>query len=212
MALYWFSDWVDARDGGSLALWLRDLLNPYWYQYLERERTLYLQINTIQQKAADSLASFMAHALATADSAGAERVVLDLRQNGGGNGSFNKQILLPLIKSRYDVPGRLYGLTGRRTFSAAQRLVTELQKYSSAVFVGEPSASKGNHYGDSYHIVLPNSRVTVRVATLWHQYLDSRDRRNMIEPAIPASIALADYAAGRDQVLDAAVRANSKRP
>jgi C-terminal processing protease CtpA/Prc len=104
------------------------------------------------------------------------------------------------------VPGRLFVITGRRTFSAAQMLVTELRKYSSAVFVGEPTASKGNHYGDSFRIVMPNSRVTVRVSTLWHQYVDSRDTRAMIEPAIAAPLAFADYAAGRDPAL-AAVRA-----
>lgn len=30
------------------------------------------------------------------------------RYSGGGNGGLNKLILLPLIKSRYDVRGRLY--------------------------------------------------------------------------------------------------------
>jgi hypothetical protein len=198
--------WVDARDRAPAALWLSDPINPYWFRYLAGDRTLYCQINTIQQKASDSLGTFMARAIATADSAGAERFVLDLRLNGGGNGGYNKLILLPLIKSRYDVPNRLFVLTGRRTFSAAQMLVTELRKYSTAVFVGEPTASKGNHYGDSFRIVLPNSRVTVRVSTLWHQFVDSRDTRAMIEPAIAAPLTFADYAAGRDAALAAAVR------
>jgi hypothetical protein len=85
-------------------------------------------------------------------------------------------------------------------------LVTELMKYSNATFVGEPTASKGNHYGDSYRIVLPNSKVTLRVSTLWHQYLDSRDKREMIAPQIPAQLTFADYAAGKDPVLSAALR------
>ena len=89
-------------------------------------------------------------------------------------------------------------------------LVTEIMKYTNATFVGEPSASKGNHFGDSYRIVLPNSKVTVRVSTLWHQYLDSRDKREMIEPQIPIQLTYADYAAGRDPVLQAAI--NAGRP
>ncbi|HZE08716.1 MAG TPA: hypothetical protein VE110_08165, partial [Gemmatimonadaceae bacterium] len=103
----------------------------------------------------------------------------------------------------YDTPGHLYVLTGRRTFSAAQMLVTELMKYTTSIFVGEPTASHGNHFGDSYRIVMPNSKVTVRVSTLWHQYLDSRDKRMMIEPDIAAPLTFADYAAGRDPVLRA---------
>jgi C-terminal processing protease CtpA/Prc len=203
--------WVDARDRAPAALWLSDPIDPYWFRSLAEDRTLYCQINTIQQKANDSLGVFMARAIATADSAGVERFVLDLRLNGGGNGGYNKLIMLPLIKSRYDVPGKLYVLTGRRTFSAAQMLVTELRKYTNAVFVGEPTSSKGNHYGDSFRIVMPNSRITVRVSTLWHQYVDSRDTRAMIEPAIAAPLTYADYAAGRDPALAAAVRAPAVR-
>jgi hypothetical protein len=193
--------WVDARDRAPDALWLSDQTNIYWYKYLPEGRALYCQINTIQQKPTDSLAGFMARAIATADSAGADRFVLDLRLNGGGNGDFNKRIFLPLIKSKYDTPGHLYVITGRRTFSAAQMLVTEMQKYTTAIFVGEPTASHGNHYGDSYRIVMPNSHVTVRVATLWHQYLDPPDNRPMIEPAIKAPMTFADYVAGRDPAL-----------
>jgi C-terminal processing protease CtpA/Prc len=195
--------WIDAREHSAPALWLRDITNQYRFEYLAGQRVLYCQISTIQQKTSDSLRAFMARAIATADSASAERFVLDLRLNGGGNGGYNRDILLPLIKSRYDVPGRLYVITGRRTFSAAQMLVTELMKYSTAVFVGEPTSSHGNHFGDSYRIVMPNSRVTLRVSTLWHQYLDSRDKRLMIEPAIAAPLSFADYLAGRDPALEA---------
>jgi hypothetical protein len=193
--------WLDAQDRAPVPLWLGDPTNIYWYKYLPDGRALYCQINTIQQKPADSLQVFMARAIAAADSAGADKFVLDLRLNGGGNGDFNKRIFLPLIKSKYDVPGRLYVLTGRRTWSAAQMLVTELQKYTTAIFVGEPTASHGNAFGDSYRIVMPNSRVTVRVSTLWHQYLDSRDKRLMIEPEIKAPLTFADYVAGRDPAL-----------
>ena len=195
--------WIDARSSAMSALWLSELTNLYWFKYLPAERTLYCQVNTIQQKEGDSLRVFMARAIAAADAAGANRFVLDLRLNGGGNGYFNRDILLPLIKSRYDTAGHLYVITGRRTFSAAQMLVTELMKYTTAVFVGEPTSSHGNHFGDSYRIVMPNSRVTVRVSTLWHQYLDSRDKRVMIQPGIAAPLSFADYVAGRDPALEA---------
>jgi hypothetical protein len=197
---------VDARESAPATLWLSDPLNYYWYRYLPDAKTLYLQINTIQHKPADSLSSFMRRAIAAADSGGAQRLVLDLRLNGGGNGSLNKHIMLPIIKSRYDSAGRFSVLTGRRTWSAAQMLVTELEKYTTATFVGEPTASKANHFGDSYRIVLPNSRITFRVSTRWHQYRDQLDKRSMIPPAIPAALTFADYAAGRDPVLEAALR------
>jgi len=194
--------WVDARDAAPTPLWLANARDNYWYRWLPESRTLYCQLNTIQQAKGDSLAPFLARALHTADSAGALRFVLDLRLNGGGNGQWNRDILRALLKSRYDAPGKLYVITGRRTFSAAQMLISELENWSDAIFVGEPSSSRGTHYGDSYRFVLPNSHVTFRVSSLYWQLSDPRDDRPWIPVAIPAPLNYEDYVAGRDPALD----------
>ena len=193
--------WVDARDRAPTPLWLSNAGDMYWYRYLPESRTLYVQLNAILQKGDDSLAVFFARAIHSADSAGAARFVLDLRLNGGGNAEWNRDILRSLIKSRYDAPGRLYVITGRRTFSAAQFLVSELEKYSDAIFVGEPTSSRGTIYGDSYRFVLPNSHVTFRVSSLYWQLSDPRDTRPWIPVALPAPLTYEDYIAGRDAAL-----------
>lgn len=196
--------WVDARDKAPTPLWLSEPTNLYWARYLPATGTFYWQLNAIQQKATDSLKPFMDRMLHTADSLGAERLVLDLRLNGGGNGHWHQDILRGIIKSRYDAPGRFVVITGRRTFSAAQMLISRLEEYTEAIFVGEPSASRGNHYGDSFRITLPNSHVTVRVSSLYWQYWDSRDKRPWIPVTPAAPLRFADYATGRDPALEAA--------
>ena len=196
--------WVDARDRARDPLWLSDPTNTYWYRYRSATRSLYCQLNAIQQKAGDSLGVFFARAISAADSSGAERFILDLRLNGGGDGSWNREIVRALLKSRYDVPGRLMVITGRRTWSAAQMLINELENMADVVFVGEPSASRGNVYGDSKKIVLPNSHLTVRVSSLYWQQSDPRDTREWIDVGVPATLRYADYAAGRDPALEAA--------
>lgn len=196
--------WVDARHGRT-PLWLSDPNDTYWYRYLPDSRTLYCQLNAILQNPDDSVAGFLARAIATADSGSADRFVLDLRLNGGGNGQWNRDILRALLKSRYDAPGRLLVITGRRTWSAAGMLIDDLENFSDAVFVGEPSAARGIGYGDSQRLVLPNSHVTLRVSTLYWQFWDPRDTRPWIEPAVPAEMTLGDYVAGRDPALAAAI-------
>ena len=118
----------------------------------------------------------------------------------------NRDIVRSLIKSRYDAPGRLVVITGRRTWSAAQMLINELENIADVVFVGEPSASKGNVFGDSKKIVLPNSRLTVRVSSLYWQQSDPRDTREFIPVTVSAPLTFADYASGRDPALEAAER------
>lgn len=160
--------WADARDAAPEPLWLTDPGDKYWYRVLPERRALYCQINAIQQKPEDSLRMFLARAVHAADSSRAERFILDLRLNGGGDGSWNRDILRALLKSDYDQPGRLYVITGRRTWSAAQMLISELENWSDAIFVGEPSASRGNVYGDSRKIVLPNrTRATRGHTSRW---------------------------------------------
>jgi hypothetical protein len=106
------------------------------------------------------------------------------------------------VQSRFDERGRLFVITGRRTFSAAQMLIGDLEKWTFPIFVGEPSASRSNHYGDATQLVLPNQQITVRVSTLWWQW-DPRDTRPWIPVDIPAPLTVDAYRAGRDPALEA---------
>jgi tetratricopeptide (TPR) repeat protein len=141
-----------------------------------------------------------------------ERLVLDLRLNRGGNGELNRPILLSLIRARtLDRPGRLFVLIGRGTWSAAQSLVNELERYTEATFVGEPTGGKVNSYGDSVKITLPHSGITVRVSSLWWQG-DERDKRPWIAPQVAADLTSADYRANVDPALEAALRYGPEEP
>ncbi len=197
--------WVDLRERSAAPRWLSATRESRWFTVVPEGRLLYCQLNEVMERG-ESMQDFFARALAAADSARAGRFVLDLRLNGGGNGDFNRAIVRALVRSRFDERGRLYVVTGRRTFSAAQMLACDLEAWSHPVFVGEPSASRGNHYGDSRRLVLPHHRVTVRVSTLWWQHWDPRDSRPWIAPEVAAPLTLADYAAGRDPALEAIAR------
>jgi hypothetical protein len=197
--------WVDLRQGSPTPLWLSRTSETYWFTYVPRGRLLYCQLNEIQERG-EPLERFFARALAAADAAGAERFVLDLRLNGGGNGFYNRAIVRALVRSRFDERGRLFVITSRRTFSAAQMLISDLEQWTNPIFVGEPSGSRGNHYGDSRRLVLPHSGVTVRVSSLWWQYWDPRDTRSWIVPELAAPLTVEAYRSGGDPALEAVAR------
>jgi tetratricopeptide (TPR) repeat protein len=198
--------WVDARGPADTgAMWLRRPEDKYWFDYLPAQRAWYVQFNQVTNKPDESIAAFTARLLAEMDARPAERLVLDLRLNRGGNGDFVPAIVRSLIKARpLDIDGRLFVLTGRATFSAAQFLVNDLERMTNAVFVGEPTGGKANSYGDSRKIVLPHSGITVRVSILWWQ-VDERDHRPWTAPMVAADLAFADYRANRDPALEAAL-------
>jgi tetratricopeptide (TPR) repeat protein len=200
-------DWVDARDGAQkpTPLWLRDPQNKYWFEYLAGARTLYVQFNQVGNKQDETLEAFARRLFAFVESQPVERLVLDLRLNRGGNGALNRPLLLGLIRStKVDRKGRLFTIIGRSTWSAAQGLVNELEKYTNTTFVGEPTGGKPNSYGDSRRIALPNSGITVRVSTLWWQG-DERDRRPWTAPEVAADLTFEDYRANNDPALKAAL-------
>lgn len=207
-------EWVDARDrqpSGKGALWLRDPLNKFWFQFLADSKTLYVQLNQVGNKDDETLAAFAGRLTAFLDTNPVDRLVLDLRLNRGGNGGLNRPLLVALIKSKLDQPGKFFTLIGRSTFSAAQFLTNDLEQYSNTILIGEPSGGKVNSYGDSKKIMLPNSGITVRVSTLWWQE-DERDKRQWTAPQIAAELTYADYHNNVDPALQAAIGYVAKRP
>ncbi len=82
-------------------------------------------------------------------------------------------------------------------------LAGALEKYTNATFVGEPSGSKGNAYGDSRKITLPNSGMTVRASIYYWQDWHPQDKRDAIVPAIPAPLTFDAYRDNVDPALEA---------
>ena len=197
--------WIDARDTAQLPtpLWLKDPGNKFWFEYLPDSKTVYVQFNQVGNKENETVAAFGKRLNAFIEANPVERLVLDLRLNRGGNGEFNLPLLLAIIRStKIDQPGKLFTIIGRSTWSAAQFMVDQLERYTNSIFVGEPTGGKVNSYGDSRKITLPNSGITVRVSTLWWQG-DERDQRQTTEPQIPAELTFEDYHRNTDPALKA---------
>ena len=201
--------WADMRDRAGVnapaPLWLRDPGNKFWFEYLKDSRTVYVQLNQVNDKPEETLADFSKKLFAFVAANPVDRLVLDLRLNRGGNGELRRPLVVGLIKSKVDEPGRLFVLMGRGTWSAAQFLLNDLESLTNAVFVGEPSASKGNAFGDSRRITLPHSGVTARVSVYWWQDWPPWDTRRWTAPHVTAEMTSADYRANADPALGAAL-------
>src|SRR5215813_14002143 len=196
--------WDDARSPAvAVPLWLRSPTDAYWFKYLPEEKLLYVQYNQVQNKADESIEAFFKRAMAFAEANPVERFVLDFRLNGGGNNDLNRPIIHGFIRSdKVNQPGRLFTIIGRQTFSAAMNLVNAMKLNTHTLFVGEATGARPNMYGDNAPLALPNSRISVRLSTLWWQDMDPRDMRDSQAPDLAVDLTMADYRAGRDPALD----------
>jgi hypothetical protein len=196
--------WVDAREasGAALPLWLKNAADLYAMDYLSDRRLLCVSYNAVADKPGEPVAEFFARVFRFAAEHPVDRIVLDIRNNSGGNNFLNAPIVRGLLRSHLDERGKLFVVIGRATFSAAQGLVNDLSRFAEPTFVGEPTGSRPSQYGDHDPLVLPRSGVVVMVSRVF--YPDRTvDRRRWTAPDLPAPLSFADYRDGRDPALDA---------
>lgn len=138
----------------------------YWYTYLEEDNALYFKYNQCSEMEDKSFSDFTQELLDTMDNGNIEKLVIDLRDNGGGD----EELLFPFIHavsgSRFNQEGRLFVIVGRQTFSSAVRNAVTLQKKTGAIFIGEPTGGKPSHFGATQSFQLPNSKITVTYSTM----------------------------------------------
>jgi hypothetical protein len=139
------------------------------------------------------------------DSGQADRVVVDLRYLRGGNGG----VAMPLVsglqaEERVNRPGGLTVLIGRENVSAGTVIVRGFDDRTKAVLVGEPTPARADNFlCECLDIVLEHSRFVVTIPT---QAVRTGDSRPEIAPDVPMALSSTDFFAGRDPVLDAALK------
>lgn len=198
-------DWLDCRDQNDTPLYLKDLDKIYFFEYLPEQKAVYVRQSQIQDDPSEAIPEFYARVFDFIEKNEVEKLVLDVRLNGGGNNYKNKPVVTGVIKSKINEPGRFFVITGRRTFSACQNLVNELDNYTNAIFVGEPTAENINFYGDNRQVKLPNSKIPVYLSFAWWQDKPQWEGGPWLAPHLAVDMSFEDYRTNRDPVLEAAL-------
>jgi len=197
--------WLDARLGAT-PLSLQHPTRRHWFTQLAGTRTVYARYAEVMDDSTESIVRFATDLGRHVRDHGIDRLVLDIRDNPGGNGTLNRPLIQGIIRAEsLWRPGGLVVLTDRGTFSAAVMLAVALEAETPAIFVGEPTGGAPNGYGDSRRVRLPNTGLTIRASTLYWQLSDPRDTRDAVTPHLAVTPRFADYRAGRDVVLDTAL-------
>jgi hypothetical protein len=200
---------IDMRRAtpGEDPLWQRLPGLTWWYR-ITQDSTLYINQRAVSPFSdGETIEQFFRRAFASGDSAKVKRVVLDIRTNGGGNNFMNRFVVKEMIRRpELDQPDKFMVLIGRGVFSAAQNMVNELDYYTNATFVGEPTGNAPNQYGDARPLELPRSKLTVRISSLLWQSHSAFDTRNWFTPDIYAEMSSEDYRTKHDPVYETAIR------
>jgi len=203
-------EWLSIRNQQQTPLYLKNLDRIYFYEYLPEHKTVYVRHSQIQDEPKEAIPAFYERVFDFIEKNEVEKLVLDVRLNGGGNNYKNKPIVTGVIRSeKINQVGKFMVIIGRRTFSACQNLINELDNYTNVVFVGEPSSENINFYGDNRAVTLPNSNIPLRLSFAWWQDKPQWENADWMAPHIAVEMSVEDYQNNEDPVLEAALNFES---
>ncbi len=195
-----------AVDPSSLPYYRRMAGSAYEYAYMPKARTLYFAYNSCRDLPAKPFAAFTAGLWDAVRKNPVDRLVIDLRANGGGDSSILDPFITELAADKnLNRKGRLFVILGRRTFSSAILNALNLKNKTEAVFFGEPTGGKPNHYGEIKTLTLPNLKIGVSYSTKHFQFVPGDEPS--LTPDVPVEMTLDDFLALRDPVLEAILAA-----
>jgi tetratricopeptide (TPR) repeat protein len=200
------ADWVKASDAtpGPEPLCRKDRKARYWFEWLPDTKTVYFQYNAVANKPGEPLDKFCGRLFEFIDKHDVDRLVIDMRWNGGGNNFLNRPLVHGLIRcDKVNRRGKLFVIVGRNTFSAAQCGATQIERHTEAIFVGEPTGSSPNFVGETCLLELPYSKMMASISDLYWQNSVAMDYRTWIAPQIYTPPTFESYRAKRDPALEA---------
>jgi hypothetical protein len=129
-----------------------------------------------------------------------------MRRNAGGSNFLNRPLWQGIVaRPALHRPGHMIVLVGRNTFSAGVCSVIQLARLADAVHIGEPTVSPSNFTGETIVVDLPYSRLRATISDLFWQNPVAMDYRAWVAPDLCVPPTFADFRAGRDPALTAAL-------
>jgi len=165
----------------------------------------YIQYNACRESEDLPMEDFAAQVRSDLDTGNYSRVLLDLRNNGGGSDG----VIWPLfevLRKAMDSGVELVGLIGERTFSSALINAVEVQEMGG-VLAGESAGGSVCHFGAVQVFSLPNSGVRGQLSSKYidvNTLLDAGAGRGVeaLEPDVEIFQTLEDTLSGRDTAVE----------
>ena len=195
---------ANARTTAAEPISFKNNDDPFWFEFIPEKKLVYFQFNQVGNKPNESLEKFCGNLFLFVNERPVDYLVIDMRNNGGGNNFLNRPLIHGLIRNdKVNRIGHLFVLTGRSTFSAAMNCAVDIERNTNAIFAGEPTGSSPNFVGETTILRLPCSGLRLSCSSLYWQSSTAMDRRTWISPGLLAEPSILAFAENRDPGLEA---------
>ncbi|WP_169301370.1 S41 family peptidase [Pontimicrobium aquaticum] len=175
----------------------------FWSKELNDFNAMYVKININLSTPQQSIKQFYDKVFDSISKQNIKHLIIDLRHCPGGNSFNNKTLIKHIIANKtLDKENGIFTIIGRRTFSAAMNLSTDLETWTNTKFIGEPTGSKPNFIGETNFVTLPNTGIQLSISDAYWQQSVSWDKRNWIAPHIYVQNNFNDFKNGNDNILN----------
>jgi hypothetical protein len=148
--------------------------DDYWFELIDNGKTLYFNYQECREDERKPFVDFTNELFSLIEKEMPEKIIIDLRNNMGGNSGIIHPFMEKLKKSHLNKKGKLFVLIGKSTFSSALMNAVELKRNYHSILVGESTSGTVNHYGEVRGFSLPNSQLVVGYSTrfweVWKGY------------------------------------------
>ncbi|MBP2658771.1 MAG: peptidase [Firmicutes bacterium] len=175
----------------------------FWSEFDQVKKLLYINYNNCKNMTSYTVEEFSHQLIQDIKSnKDIEKLVIDLRNNGGGNSELFKDFLKWLSTfERLNCQGRLFVIVGRDTFSSALLNTYYLKFNTNALFLGEPTGGKPNCYGEVKYLLLNSSGLYIRYSTKYYELIDDNSLLSFM-PDVSFEVTFADYLKNLDPCID----------
>ncbi|MCA6075055.1 S41 family peptidase [Fulvivirga sedimenti] len=191
----------DKWDTDEIPLYQRNPEKNYWYTTIEDDNIFYLRYSACI--AQGDIEAFWNEVFEKIHNTRPEKVVIDVRGNGGGDtqnhNSFLNRIAADTLINQY---GKLYTLIDRGTGSAAVSFASDMERMTHTILVGEKTMDTPNTTSDPTFFTLPHAKIKMIVPSLYSLHSHLNDHRDAVIPDIPIPQNLEGEAYLHDEVLD----------
>jgi hypothetical protein len=186
----------------QLPLYRKKSGQNYWMEYIEKSKILYFNYNSCREMASESVRDFGKRLMHCLETCAAEKLVLDMRNNTGGNSTLLDAFIEDIAKcDKINQTGQFFVILGRGTFSSALLNVYSLRNSTNAILVGEPSGGKPNCYGEVQRFTLKHSGLTVSYSTKYYKLIED-DSILSLFPDVEKELTMQNYIDNADPCME----------
>lgn len=176
----------------------------YSADFLPSSSAVWIHYNGCQDMDEESIEAFAARLDAFIASHPVERLIFDVRWNGGGNNFLNWPLIDLVIRNpKLNEPGKVFVIAGQFTFSAALCFTGQMERFTKATIVGTPTSSPPNFVGETIPVELPCTGLLATISNTYWQNGPATDARIAIFPKVRVPWRFSDFRIGRDAALEA---------